>query len=92
MTEDNLGCCGVDGGSEDTSSCRLEAIVTIDGRGQIILPKDVRVKAGIEAGDKLAVISCETGGKVCCVSLIRAGELDDPVKGVLAPMMKGVLK
>ncbi|MDY6966647.1 MAG: HgcAB-associated protein [Halobacteriota archaeon] len=91
-TEDNSGCCEVDPTSEGTSCCRLEALVTIDGRGQIILPKDVRVKAGIKAGDKLAVISCESEGKVCCISMIKAGELDDPVKGMLGPMMRGVLK
>ena len=84
--------CEMDPTTECTSCCKLDALVTIDARGQIILPKDVRVKAGIKAGDKLAVISCESEGKVCCISLIKAGEFDDPVKGMLGPIMKGVLK
>lgn len=96
MTEENIkdnsGCCEMGPSSEGTSCCKLEALVTIDGRGQIILPKDLRVKAGIKAGDKLAAISCESEGKICCISLIKAGEFDDPVKGMLGPMMKSVLK
>ena len=90
--EDKSKCCEMDLTSENNNCCSLEAIVTIDGRGQIILPKDLRIKAEIKAGDKLAVISCKSEGKVCCISLIKAGEFDDPVKGMLGPMMKGVLK
>ena len=96
MTEKNVEnkseCCEMGLTSENINCCSLEAIVTIDGRGQIILPKDLRIKAEIKAGDKLAVISCKSEGKVCCISLIKAGEFDDPVKGMLGPMMKGVLK
>ena len=35
----------------------VEALVPIDARGQIVLPKDVREKAGINAGDKVAVMA-----------------------------------
>lgn len=86
------GCCDEILPSEDTSCCKLEALVTIDGRGQIILPKDLREKAGIKAGDKLAAISCESGGKVCCISLIRSDDFNDTVKGMLGPKMRGILQ
>jgi len=76
----NLGCC------------RVDAIITIDGRGQVVLPKEVREKAGVKAGDKFAVISCESSGKVCCISLVKADDFDATVKDMLGPMMKGILK
>ena len=72
--------------------CKLEAIITIDGRGQIVLPKEVREKAEVRAGDKFAVISCESQGKVCCISLVKADDFTDTVKDILGPMMKGILQ
>jgi AbrB family looped-hinge helix DNA binding protein len=51
--------------------CRVEAVVGVDERGQMVLPKDVREKAGIRAGDKLAVVMWEQGEEVCCLVLMR---------------------
>lgn len=70
--------------------CRVESIVTIDERGQMVLPKEAREKAGIHAGDKLALIAWEKDGKICCLSLIKADELSGMAKGVLGPMVKGI--
>ena len=67
--------------------CRVEALVSVDERGQMVLPKEAREKANIRAGDKLAVISWEKGGKVCCLSLIKAEELTGMVKSLLGPLM-----
>ena len=39
------------------SGCRVEAILGVDERGQMVLPKDVRERAGIQTGEKLALIS-----------------------------------
>jgi len=72
--------------------CKVDAIITIDGRGQIVLPKDVREKAGVSAGDKFAVISYESEGKVCCISLVKADDFAETVKDMLGPMMKGILQ
>lgn len=72
--------------------CKIEALVPIDARGQIVLPKDVREKAQIEAGDKLAVIAFESDGKVCCISLVKADAFADTVKGTLGPMMADILQ
>ena len=38
--------------SEGGCNCQVDALVTIDGRGQIVLPKEVREKAYIKEGDK----------------------------------------
>ena len=73
------------------SGCRVDALVSVDERGQMILPKELREKANIRAGDKLAVTSWEKDGKVCCISLIRAEELTELVKGILGPVMKDIL-
>ncbi len=73
------------------SCCKVEALVSVDERGQMVLPKDMREKAGIRTGDKLALVSWEKGGKVCCFTLIKADEFGEMVKGLLGPMMKEVM-
>jgi AbrB family looped-hinge helix DNA binding protein len=57
----------------------------------MVLPKELREKAGIKAGDKLAVTSWEKDGEVCCIALIKAGSLERMVKGMLSPVMKEML-
>ena len=83
-------CCtpSVTGGS----CCKVEALISVDERGQMVLPKETRDKAGIHPGDKLALISWEKDGKTCCFSLIKADELTGMVKGILGPLMEGILK
>jgi AbrB family looped-hinge helix DNA binding protein len=79
-------CCGPDSGN--MSCCKVESVVSVDDRGQMVLPKEIRDRANIKAGDKLAIISMERGGQICCISLIKAGEFEDMVKSFLGPMMK----
>jgi AbrB family looped-hinge helix DNA binding protein len=74
-----------------TGCCQVEAVTTMDERGQLVLPKAVREKAGIKAGDKLAVVSWERDGKTCCIALIRAEGLAGMVKGFLGPVMGDIL-
>ena len=78
----------------DASSCgcRVEALVSIDERGHMVLPKGIRDKMKIGAGDKLAVTSWEKNGKVYCISLIKAEEFTEMVKGILGPVMQDILK
>jgi AbrB family looped-hinge helix DNA binding protein len=73
------------------SCCKVEALVSVDERGQMVLPKEIRDKADIHAGDKLALVSWEKDGKVCCFTLIKAGDFGDMVKGLLGPMMKEMM-
>jgi antitoxin PrlF len=74
-------------------SCQLEALVSVDERGQIVLPKDVREKAGIKAGDKLAVFfPSKKGEKVCCIMLMRVDELAESIKKTLGPLFQEILK
>ncbi len=72
--------------------CQVDGLVTVDGRGQIVLPKDVREKARVKTGDKLVIISHESGGRVCCFTLLKAEEFAGSVKDVLGPVMKEILQ
>jgi antitoxin PrlF len=77
---------------EPTECCKVVAIVSVDERGQMVLPKDLRDKVGIRPGDKLAVVSIQKDNKVCCISLIKADTFSEMVKGMLGPMMEEVLQ
>lgn len=83
------GSCCPPGGF---GSCRVDSMVSVDDRGQMILPKDLREKAGIKGGDKLAVITWEKEGEVCCLSLIKAEEFGGMIKELLGPLMSDVLR
>jgi AbrB family looped-hinge helix DNA binding protein len=72
--------------------CKVEALVSVDERGQMVLPKETRDRANIHAGDKLAVVSWERGEKASCLTLIKAEELTDMVKSLLGPMMEDLIK
>ena len=67
--------------------CRVVSLVSVDERGQMILPKEIRDRAGIKAGDKLALVAWEKQGQICCLTLIKAGELDGMVREKLRPVM-----
>jgi antitoxin PrlF len=70
--------------------CKIDAVLSVDERGQMVLPKEIRDKAGIKAGDKLAVINWEQEGKSACMILIKTENLADMVKGFLGPVFKDV--
>jgi len=72
--------------------CKVESVVSVDDRGQMVLPKDVREKAGVHVGDKLAVVSWEKQGKVCCISLVKVEDMATMVRDMLGPMMKEILQ
>jgi AbrB family looped-hinge helix DNA binding protein len=70
--------------------CKVESIVSVDERGQMVLPKEVRDAAGIRPGDKLALVLWKKGEEVCCMSLIKVDALTGMVKGMLGPLMKEI--
>lgn len=81
------GRCGT---SSQGSCCSVQSLVTVDERGQMVLPKEIRDKAGINAGDKLVVVGWEQDGKICCISLIKSNDFSGMVKGLLGPMLKEI--
>jgi antitoxin PrlF len=81
-------CCEADA----VDGFQVEAVVSVDDRGQMVLPKEVREKAGIRAGDKVAVVCLRNRGEVCCTILIKAEAVADMVKGILGPHMNELIK
>lgn len=77
-------------GSTAGGCCRVEALISIDERGQMVLPKELRERANIKAGDKLALISWEKDGDICCLTLIKADNLAEQVRGFLGPIMSNI--
>ncbi len=86
-TKDRNSCSPTD---KACGSCKVESVISVDERGQMVLPKEIRDKAGIRAGDKLALLGWEKEGKICCISLIRAEDLSKMTKDLLGPMMKEI--
>lgn len=74
-----------------SDSCRVEAILTVDERGQIVIPKEIREAAKMGAGDRLALVSCLKEGEICCVMLIHADQLTTMVRTALSPVMKDII-
>ena len=72
--------------------CQVDSVVSIDERGQMVLPKELRDRAHINAGDKLAVIRWEKEGSVCCIALVKAEQFNEMVKGSLGPILKEIIK
>jgi antitoxin PrlF len=65
---------------------KVESIVSVDERGQMVLPKEVRARAGIKPGDKLALVTREKDGHICCIYLFKSEELASHVKGLVGPL------
>jgi len=72
--------------------CKIDAVVTVDAKGQLVLPKDLRERAKLKPNDKLAVIGCERDGDICCFVIVKAEALASPVKKLLGPILKGVFE
>ena len=88
----SVACCDPGQTPDGMKCCQVDALITIDGRGQIVLPKEVREKAEVKAGDKFLLISYEADGKVCCLFLVKANDFSETVKGMLGPMMKDIME
>lgn len=71
---------------------RIEAVLTVDSKGQILLPKELREKMGVKAGGRLAVIAgCDEKGEICCLILVKAEMLDRELGKVISPMLREVI-
>jgi antitoxin PrlF len=85
--QENRNSGSVPCGCGPGSGCSIEGVLSVDERGQMVLPKDVRERAGIRTGDKLALISWEKNGSICCLALIKADSLSGMVKDVIGPLI-----
>ena len=71
---------------KDFGCCSVESVVSVDERGQMVLPKEIRDKAGICPGDKLVVVAMKRDGKFCCLALIKAQNLEGFVANLITSM------
>ncbi|RLI78272.1 AbrB/MazE/SpoVT family DNA-binding domain-containing protein [Archaeoglobales archaeon] len=78
-----------------TKTCKvakIEAVLSVDNKGQILLPKELREKANIKAGDKLVLVTgCDEKEEICCFILVKAEVLNESVKETIGPMLRGIL-
>lgn len=89
MTKKKTDCDTPD--ATNPCCCRVEAVTTVDARGQMVIPKEIRERAQIKAGDRLAVVSFEQEGK-SCICLVKADELAGTVRDLLGPMVNEMNK
>jgi len=82
-----MASCGCEG-----DTCRIDAVISMDAKGQIVLPKDLRERANIKPNDKLAVVACEKDGEICCIMMIKAEKLVGAVTKALGPLLKSITK
>ena len=85
-----MNCCASPGNNQPC--CKVESVVSVDERGQMVLPKELRDKADIKAGDKLAVVSWGQNEGVICLALIKVDQLSSLVKQMLGPVFKEISK
>lgn len=78
--------------SVEEDTCRIDAVISMDAKGQIVLPKDLREKANFKPNDKIAVVACEKDGEVCCIMMVKAEKLVGAVTKTLGPLLKGITK
>jgi antitoxin PrlF len=64
---------------EEYGCCSIEAIVTVDSKGQIVLPKTLREKAGFKPEERIALITFGSEDKVSCILMIKAERLGEAV-------------
>jgi len=74
--------------SKSGSKCKIEGIISIDERGQMIIPKEVRKEVGFNAGDKLALIKVGEDKGSGCLMLMKADILTEKVNEFLGPLFE----
>lgn len=76
----NAAPCSCSPLGEQAGTCRVEAIIPIDERGQIVIPKGIREKLGLQGNDKLVLISWEKDGAIESLSIVKNDAFSDIVK------------
>jgi antitoxin PrlF len=71
-------------------TCRIDAVISMDAKGQIVLPKDLREKANFKPNEKIAVVTCEKEGEICCIMMLKAEKLQGAVTKTLGPLLEAV--
>lgn len=91
-TIDQNSCCDTNEYDSKSGCCKVEAVVTVDNKGQIYLSKEIRDKFNIDKGDKLVVVSMYKNDEPCCMNLIKADSFGNLVRNFLGPVMEGIIQ
>lgn len=76
----------------DKPKFSVEAIISCDDRGQLVLPKDIRKRLDINAGEKLALLNISSGKEDFFLTLIKANSLEKLIKNYMTPVMENIIK
>jgi antitoxin PrlF len=85
--KEKAGCGCLARSGKNSNGCKVEFLVNVDERGQMVLPKVLREKANIKPGDKLAVIGWEKDDGALCCLLIKADSLLGGIQDFISSMM-----
>ena len=69
------------------SNCKVEAVVTIDSKGQIVLPKKLRERVGFKQNEKIALVTFEKVGVISCVLMIKTEKISGAVTETLSTLL-----
>ncbi len=87
------GCCDAKCACQNgLDGCRVEAVVSVDARGQMVLPKELREKANFGPDQKLALVSWSQGSELCCLTLQRAEDLAEMVRRIYGPLLSTAIR
>ncbi len=84
-----MDCCE---GSNKLPCCKVESVVSVDERGQMVLPKEIREKVNIKAGDKLALVRWNNTNGIDLIALVKIEDLNKMVQQMLGPALQEVIK
>lgn len=66
---------------EEKAACySLDAMISIGERGQMVIPKEIREKAGIKTGVKIAIITFGKEEKIWLILLMKTEKLKEIIK------------
>jgi AbrB family looped-hinge helix DNA binding protein len=83
-----MDCCN---GADKLPCCQVESVISIDERGQMVLPKEIREKSNIKAGDKLALVKLNNNtNDVSFIALVKIEDLNKLVQQMLGPALKEI--
>ena len=71
---------------------RVAAVITLDSKGQMVLPKDLREKADFKPNDKIVLVTLEKEGEICCILMIKAEKLGGAVSKTFSSILKDGIK
>ncbi len=72
---------------QENGCFEIEAIVSFDERGQLVLPKDLRKKFDLKAGEKFLLISCTNAEGLCCFSMVKTNAVNGIIGKSISPMI-----